>query len=86
MRLSEYIQEIARAYDALMQDITLRSGRHEYVFDYCPRRPNHILPRQRQYATPPKIPTQYNCATISQSTDFQNKERLVLLAAFRHRS
>jgi hypothetical protein len=82
MKLNEYIQEIARAYDALMQDIVLRSSRHEYSFDYQPRRPRHILPRQRQFLTPPKLPTQYDPTIISQSTDFQNKERLVLLAAF----
>jgi hypothetical protein len=82
MKLNEYIQEIARAYDALMQDIVLRSSRHEYSFDYQPRRPCHMLPRQRQFLTPPKLPTQYDPAIISQSTAFQNKERLVLLAAF----
>jgi hypothetical protein len=82
MKLSKNIQEINRVYDELMLEATLYTGRHEYAFDYMPRCPNHILPRERQHSRSPKLPVQYSPTVVSHSTAFQNKERLVLLTAF----
>lgn len=81
MKLSEYVQEISRAYDALLLDISLQTMRHEFAFNYKKHHLNHILPREHQHSTPPKLPRQYDPIAILWSTEFQNKEKLVLLSA-----
>jgi hypothetical protein len=80
MKIADYITEIERAYQGLLQDADLATGRHEYAFDYTPRRPSHIRPRNRPHPSPPQlVPSFDNTLT---AIPFRNKELLVKLAAF----
>jgi hypothetical protein len=80
MKLSTYIQDIERAYQNLLSEHRLSTMRPQYAFDYHPRRPSHILLRERQYSTPPRLAPDYNPAATP--VPFACKEILVLLAAF----
>jgi hypothetical protein len=79
MKLSEYVQQLEIAYSTLISELR-RRDQQDLAFEYTPRRPNHILPRERQYNRPPIIPTQYE-PDISRSP-IECKEKLVLFAAF----
>jgi hypothetical protein len=39
MKLSPYQIQIERAYQAILADLQLLRGHHDYAFDYTPRRP-----------------------------------------------
>jgi hypothetical protein len=80
MKLSSYIEQIEWAYQSLICDATIAQGRHSYAFDYTPRRPSHIIPRERAYPRPPWLAPNYN--PDASEISFSSKERLVLLAAF----
>lgn len=80
MKLSGYYNKIARAYDALMVDYAIATEKPPMAFTYQPRRQNHIIPKAQPQARPPVIPKQYE--PITPSIGENNKEQLVLLAAF----
>jgi hypothetical protein len=80
MKLSPNIAALEQAYNALFFDATLASTRQQYAFDYRPRRPAHILPREWIHPTPPRFATTY--PTMTRSTALESKEKLILLAAF----
>jgi hypothetical protein len=80
MKLSAHIVEIERAYTDILQDMQ-QSHHHDHVtFTYTPRRPNHIIPRNRDYHRPPALPTLYEPDILY--TPIECKEKLVLLGAF----
>jgi hypothetical protein len=80
MKLSENIQELERAYAELLHELRQPQYQQDLTFAYTPRRPNHIIPRERQYSKPPVFPTLYKPETHPSSIEC--KEKLVLLAAF----
>jgi len=80
MKLSSYIADIERAYQSIMHDIAVSTGRVEYAFNYRPRRPAHILPRSPAHSRPPQLAPDYN--PDATAIPFSSKEKLVLLSAF----
>lgn len=80
MKLSPYMNDIERAYAAIMLAIHTSTHRDEYAFSYQRRRPAHVLPREHAYSRPPRLPQQFEPEVVN--TPFYNKEKLVLLAAF----
>ncbi len=79
MKLSKHVQQLENAYADLINEMWW-CDRQDLTFGYTPRRPNHILPRERQYTRPPIISTQYEPDT--QRSPIECKEKLALLAAF----
>jgi hypothetical protein len=79
MKLATYMIEIERAYQILMHDMTMSCQRSQYSFDYTPRRPGHILPRERPHSRPPQFVPSYN--PDDDQVPFSSKEKLVHLHA-----
>lgn len=50
MKLSERMQQLERAYAELQQELRLWQNQNHVHFNYTPRRPNHILPRDRHFS------------------------------------
>lgn len=63
MKLSEHIVELERAYNDLLYEMQRSNQQDRVHFTYTPRRPNHILPRERTYSRPPVLPTLYEPET-----------------------
>ena len=80
MKLSQYQQDIERAYQTLLHEAHIRHQRPAYSFNLIHRRPNHVLPRNQQYPTIPLPPTSF--PPQSEITPFQAREKFVQLATF----
>jgi len=80
MKLSPYQIQIERAYQAILADLQLLRGRHDYAFDYTPRHPRHVLPKEQPHPSLPHLPVEYppECSV----TPFQAKKQMVRLQAF----
>jgi hypothetical protein len=80
MKLSLEQIQLECAYQAILADIQLHNGRHQYSFDYTPRRPRHVLPREQPHPSvllpPIEYPTQH-VLTICQA-----KAKFMQLQAF----